>query len=335
MELKPIHIGHIKIDPPLSLAPMAGHTNHAFRTLVRDLGGCGLACTELISSNIMKNSGVKRTLHMFDWTPDERPFAVQLFGNDPAAMAMAAQVVVDYGADIVDINMGCWVPKVAGKGGGAALLKDVCTATAVVEAVVKAVDVPVTVKVRSGWEAGDNTAVPFAKAAEQAGVKAIAVHGRYAKQGFQGDADWDVIRQVKEIVSIPVFGNGDVKNAQDAARMLRLTGCDGLMIGRAALSQPWIFAHIAHELATGEPLPELTRGERAAIALEHARRTVAEATRVPEHVAVMELRGQLSKYDLDEPGSVRVRNEVVRATSLADIEMILVRLIKAEAEMAV
>jgi tRNA-dihydrouridine synthase B len=335
MELKPIHIGHIKIDPPLSLAPMAGHTNHAFRTLVRDLGGCGLVCTELISSNIMKNSGVKRTLHMFDWTPDERPFAVQLFGNDPAAMAMAAQVVVDYGADIVDINMGCWVPKVAGKGGGAALLKDVCTATAVVEAVVKAVDVPVTVKVRSGWEAGDNTAVPFAKAAEQAGVKAIAVHGRYAKQGFQGDADWDVIRQVKEIVSIPVFGNGDVKNAQDAARMLRLTGCDGLMIGRAALSQPWIFAHIAHELATGEPLPELTRGERAAIALEHARRTVAEATRVPEHVAVMELRGQLSKYDLDEPGSVRVRNEVVRATSLADIEMILVRLIKAEAEMAV
>jgi tRNA-dihydrouridine synthase B len=330
MILHPIHIGSHIITPPLSLAPMAGHTNHAFRTLVHDLGGCGLVCTELISSNIMKNSGVKRTIHMFDWTPDECPFAVQLFGNDPAAMAMAAQVVVDYGADIVDINMGCWVPKVAGKGGGAALLKDVCTATAVVEAVVNAVDVPVTVKVRSGWEAGDLTAVPFAKAAEGVGARAIAVHGRYAKQGFQGDADWDVIRQVKEIVSIPVFGNGDVKTAADARRMLALTGCDGVMIGRAALGQPWIFRHIAHELATGQSLPEPTLAERAAIALEHARRTIADATHVPERVAVMELRGQLTKYSLDEPASVAVRNQLIHAESLSDIETILVRLMETD-----
>jgi tRNA-dihydrouridine synthase B len=332
--LRPIHIGQHEINPPLSLAPMAGHTNHAFRTLCRDLGGCGLVCTELISSNIMKNSGVKRTLHMFDWTPDERPFAVQLFGNDPAAMAEAARVVVDYGADIVDINMGCWVPKVAGKGGGAALLKDVCTATAVVEAVVNAVNVPVTVKVRSGWEAGDMTAVPFARAAEGVGAKAIAVHGRYAKQGFQGEADWDVIRQVKEVVSMPVFGNGDVKNAEDARRMLVLTGCDGVMIGRAALGQPWIFRHIAHELATGELLPEPTREERAAIALEHARRTLADAN-LPERVAVMELRGQLSKYDLDESGSVAVRNQLIRAETLADIETILVRLMRNQESLAV
>jgi nifR3 family TIM-barrel protein len=267
---------------------------------------------------------------MFDWTPDELPFAVQLFGNDPAAMALAARVVVDYGADIVDINMGCWVPKVAGKGGGAALLKDVCTATMVVEAVVNAVDVPVTVKVRSGWDAGDMTAIPFARAAEQVGVKAIAVHGRYAKQGFQGDADWDVIRQVKETVSIPVFGNGDVKNAADARRMLVLTGCDGLMMGRAALGQPWIFQHIAHELATGESLPEPTRAERASIALEHARRTVASATHLPERIAVMELRGQLTKYDLDEPYSVAVRDQLIRAESLSDIETILTPLIQAE-----
>ena len=328
--LHTIQIGPHTINPPLSLAPMAGHTNHAFRTLVRDLGGCGLVCTELISSNIMKNSGVKRTVHMFDWTPDERPFAVQLFGNDPAAMAMAARVVVDYGADIVDINMGCWVPKVAGKGGGAALLKDVCTATMVVEAVVKAVDVPVTVKVRSGWDAGDMTAVPFAKSAEQVGVKAIAVHGRYAKQGFQGDADWDVIRQVKETVSIPVFGNGDVKNAADARRMLALTGCDGVMIGRAALGQPWIFQYIAHELATGESLPEPARAERASIALEHARRTIESATHLPERVAVMELRGQLTQYDLDEPQSVAVRNDLIRAESLTDIETILTHLIQPE-----
>jgi tRNA-dihydrouridine synthase B len=326
--LQPIQIGSHIINPPLSLAPMAGHTNHAFRTLVREQGGCGLVCTELISSNVIKNSGIKRTLSMFDWSPDERPFAAQLFGNDPAAMALAARVVVDYGADIVDINMGCWVPKVAGKGGGAALLKDVCTATMVVEAVVNAVDVPVTVKVRSGWDAGDMTAIPFAHAAEQVGVKAIAVHGRYAKQGFQGDVDWDVIRQVKETVSIPVFGNGDVHNAADARRMLALTGCDGVMIGRAALGQPWIFKHIAHELETGESLPEPTIAERASIALEHARRTVAEATHVPERVAVMELRGQLSKYNLDQPQSVAVRNQLIRAESLTDIEAILTPLIQ-------
>jgi len=331
----PIHIGSHTINPPLSLAPMAGHTNHAFRTLVRDLGGCGLVCTELISSNIMKNSGVKRTIHRFDWTPDEQPFAVQLFGNDPAAMALAARVVVDYGAPIVDINMGCWVPKVAGKGGGAALLKDVSTATRVVEAVVHAVNVPVTVKVRSGWDAGDMTAVPFAKAAEQVGVKAIAVHGRYAKQGFQGDADWDVIRQVKEIVSIPVFGNGDVRSAADARRMIALTGCDGVMIGRTALGQPWIFQHIAHELATGETLPEPSRAERATIALKHARRTVADATHIPERVAVMELRGQLTQFDLDEAASVAVRDELIRAESLTDLETILVRLMETEPLLAV
>ncbi|MBI5670047.1 MAG: tRNA dihydrouridine synthase DusB [Chloroflexi bacterium] len=324
--LQPFAIGGITIDPPLTLAPMAGHTNHAFRTLCRDLGGCGLVCSELISSNILKNSGVKRSLHLFDWTPDEHPFAVQLFGNDPAVMAEAARIVADHGADIVDINMGCWVPKIANKGGGAGLLKDVCTAAAVVEAVVKAVDVPVTVKVRSGWEPGDVTAIPFARAAEQAGVQAIAVHARFARQGFQGDADWDIIRQIKAMVNIPVIGNGDVTDTHSAARLLRLTGCDGLMIGRAALGQPWIFRHIAYELQTGEALPEPTRAERAAIALEHARRTVADATTCPEQVVVRELRGQLTKYALDEPGSVAVRNQLVRAETLADIEYILLPL---------
>ncbi len=328
--LQPFTIGSHSINPPLTLAPMAGHTNHAFRTLCRALGGCGLVCSELLSSNILKYSSIKRSLHLMDWTPDEHPFAVQLFGSDPAVMAHAARIVADYGADIVDINMGCWVPKIANKGGGAGLLKDVCTAAAVVEAVVKAVDVPVTVKVRSGWQPGETTAIPFAQAAEQAGVQAIAVHARYARQGFQGEADWDVIRQIKERVSIPVIGNGDVTDAASAARLLRLSSCDGLMIGRAALGQPWIFRQIAHELQTGEPLPEPTRAERAAIALEHARRTVAAATTCPERVAVRELRGQLTKYTLDEPGSVAVRNQLVRADSLADIERILLPLVETE-----
>ena len=188
--LKPIQIGSHTINPPLSLAPMAGHTNHAFRTLVRDLGGCGLVCTELISSNVMKNTASNAP---FICSTGHRrtPFAVQLFGNDPARDGLSRRVVVDYGADIVDINMGCWVPRSQAKAAARRCLKDVCTAAMVVEAVVNAVDVPVTVKVRSGWDAGDMTAMPFAKAAEQVGVKAIAVHGRYAKQGFQGDADWE------------------------------------------------------------------------------------------------------------------------------------------------
>jgi nifR3 family TIM-barrel protein len=264
-------------------------------------------------------------MKMFDWTPDERPFAAQLYGADPQTVADAARAVVDHGAHIVDINMGCWVPKIAGKGGGAALLRDVCTATAVVAATVKAVNVPVTVKVRTGWEAGQVTAIPFAKAAEEAGVAAITVHGRFAKQGFQGDADWEVIRQVKEMVRIPVIGNGDVRSAADARRMFRLTGCDGVMIGRAALGQPWIFRQIEHELRTGEALPEPTLAERAAVALEHARRTVAEAS-VPERVAVLELRGQLTRYTLDEPGSVAVRDRLIHANSLADIEAALLPL---------
>lgn len=316
--LQPLTIGDITINTPLTLAPMAGQTNHAFRMLCREMGDCGLVCTELISSNALQYNGSRqRTLNMFDWTQAESPVAVQLFGSDPDAMADAARLVVDHGADIVDVNMGCWVPKVAKKGGGAALLKDVCTATAVVQAIVSAVPAtPVTVKIRSGWTADEPTALPFAQAAAQIGVKAIAVHARFADQGFTGQADWSVIREVKNAVDVPVIGNGDVFTPEDAVRMFAETDCDAVMLGRGALGKPWIFRQIAHYLRTGEHLPDPTPAERAEAALHQARLTLA-TTNLPRKQATRELRGQLLKYCEDNP---ETRHAVVRVESLDDIE---------------
>lgn len=325
--LKPISIGGIPVETPLFLAPMAGHTNHALRMLCREQGDCGMVCTELLSSHAIHYRN-HRSERYFDWRPEEFPFAVQLFGSDPAIMAEAAQIVVELGASIVDINMGCWVPKVAGKGAGAALLKDVCTATTVVSAIVNAVDVPVTVKVRTGWDAEHITAVEFAQAAENAGVQAIAVHARTAEQGFTGEPDWSIIRRVKEAVTrIPVIGNGDVTTPEHAARMLRETGCDGVMIGRGALGRPWIFNHVGHALRTGELLPQPTPQERATLCLRHARLTL-ETTRQDPAAAVRELRGQLTKYHLGVPGAARMRDQLVRAETLADIEAILLPVIE-------
>lgn len=320
--LKPLQIGSIIIDTPITLAPMAGHTNYALRTLCRELGGCGLVCTELISSQIV-NQLKDKAVQQFDWRDSESPVAVQLFGSDPKIVAESARIVVNHGADIVDINMGCWVPKIAKKGGGAALLKDINIAVAVVESVVKAVDVPVTVKIRSGFEDGVITAIPFAKAAEEVGAKAVAVHARFAGQGHTGNADWTVIKDVKSITqNIPIIGNGDIHSGIDALNMFKTTACDGVMIGRGALGRPWIFKHVKHYLNTGELLPEPDRIERSQIALRHAELTL-ETTHLPQKTALIELRGQISKYRLDEPGSVKIRNRIVRIESYEELKSIL------------
>ena len=322
--LAPFDIGGVVIDPPLTLAPMAGQTNHPFRVLCKEYGGVGLVCTELVSSQALEQKGTReRSLELFDWSPAESPVAVQLFGSKPHLMAEAARLVEKQGAEIVDINMGCWVPKVAKKGGGAALLRDVDRAVEVVRAVCEAVSIPVTAKVRSGWTEPEFTAVDFAQGAESVGVAAVAVHARYADQGFTGEADLEVIARVVEACRrIPVIGNGDAGCAESVKRMLEQTGCQGVMIGRAALGRPWLFRDLVQELRTGKKAPQPDLAARAACAWRHAQITAA-TTPKPLKVAFREIRGQLSRYRLDPPGSTAVRDALVRVETLEDVEAVL------------
>lgn len=323
--LQPLTIGNVLVDPPIALAPMSQVTTHAYRAICKQIGGLGIVYTELVSSKAITYRN-KKTFELLDWREGESPVAVQLFGSEPQVMAEAAQFVQDMGAEIVDINMGCWVPKVAGKGAGAALLRDVDTATSVVRAVVDAVSVPVTVKVRAGFDMGVITAVEFAKAAEQVGAKLIAVHGRFAAQGFTGTADWSIIKQVKDAVSMPVLGNGDINTPEDAKRMIDETGVNGVMIGRAAMGNPWIFKQIHHYLQTGTHLPEPTYEERIEKAIEHARLAVATAA-APERITCLRLRSQLPPYLGGIPGK-RWANEALKQVSdLAGVEAILNQLL--------
>lgn len=303
---------------------MAGITAHPFRVICKQLGGVGLVVTELISSMAIHYKNAK-TAGMFDWSPEEYPSFCQLFGADPQVMAEAARIVCDAGADGVDINMGCWVPKVAKTGAGAALLKDLCQAEAVVKAVVDAVpDKPVTVKVRAGFNQPHITAIKFAKSAAELGAKSIAVHARFASQGFSGEADWSIIARVKDEVGdlIPVVGNGDILTPEDAARMVRETGCDGVMVGRAALGNPWLLKQIADYLATGTYGPGPSIEERFAIARQHARLQCAQQG---ENIGVRELRGLLPHYFKGIPGATRLRGTITSGDTrtLAQVEALL------------
>ncbi len=314
----PIKLKDVLIDPPLVLAPMAGVTNHAFRIMCKRNGGAGLVCTEMFSAYAIKFRD-PRTASMLDWTDEERPVSAQVFGGDPETVAVGARAMQDAGADVVDVNFGCPVPKVAKSGSGAMLLKDMGLAREILAAARSAIDGPLTIKTRIGWDA-DVTVLELAEAAQEAGVDAISVHARTAVQGYSGKADWDIIAEVVKRVGIPVIANGDVKSPVDAARLFEQTNCSGIMIGRASLGDPWIFGRNAEYLKTGVLPPEPDAMQRLQGAREHAallRMVLGEAR------AAKEMRGHLVFYLKGMPGAPALRNRLMLTRSVEEILEVL------------
>jgi tRNA-dihydrouridine synthase B len=260
-------IGSITLSPPFALAPMAGMTDTAFRRLVKRKGGCGLVVTEMVSSEGLVR-GIDRTLEYAEYTEEERPVSIQIFGGDPAKMADAAQIVEGMGADIVDVNMGCPVPKIARHSAGCSLMREPAHAANVVRAMARAVRIPVTVKMRAGWDAGDINAPDLAKRVEEAGAAALAVHGRTAAQSYSGVSDWELISTVAAGVSIPVFGSGDCVEPEQMVERLRGGRADGVLVGRGALRNPWIFQQAA-DVAAGRAAREISAVERGEFLLQY------------------------------------------------------------------
>lgn len=258
---------NLPLTSPLVLAPMAGMTDTAFRRLVKRQGGCGLVVSEMVSSEGLVR-GIDRTLEYAEYTEEERPVAIQIFGGDPAKMAAAAQVVEGMGADIVDINMGCPVPKIAKHNAGCSLMREPVHAAEIVAAMTKAVRIPVTVKMRAGWNEREVNAPELAKRMEAAGASAVAVHGRTAAQAYRGRADWDLIARVAEAVRIPVLGCGDLVEAADILERLHHSPVAGVLVGRGVLRNPWLFAQAA-DLLAGRPARAITPEERGRFLLEY------------------------------------------------------------------
>jgi len=303
--LPTLAIGPVVFDNPLALAPLSGITNLPFRRVARELGA-GMVVSELVSSNgLVRAQG--RTLRYLLTHPDERPIVMQIFGDDPECMARAARIARDAGADVVDLNIGCPVRKVVARGAGCALMRDLPRSARLIRAVAEAVDVPVTVKIRAGWSRAEVNAPDYARMAEEQGARAVTVHGRTREQMFTGRADREVIRRTAEAVSIPVIGNGDVASAGDATRMLAETGCRGVMIGRAAQGNPWIFREILTAWRTGRPADPPTLAERRAVILRHLDLHVAH---VGEVQAVREMRKHVCWYTKGLADGARFRARV-------------------------
>ena len=315
-----LEIGGVVLENGLVLAPMAGVTDLSYRKLCKEQG-CGLVVTEMVSAKaiLYKNRNTQELLRIRD---EERPAAVQLFGSDAGIMGEIAQVVSEGNCDLIDVNMGCPVPKIVNNGEGSALLKEPKKVEAILTAMVKRSKMPVTVKIRKGFNDASVNAVEIAKIAEGCGVAAVAVHGRTREQFYSGKADWEIIRQVKEAVKIPVIGNGDVIGAKEAKAMLDLTGCDGVMIGRGAKGNPWIFSQILHYLETGEVLPGPSVLEIKEMILRHGRLLSEDKGEV---TAMREMRKHMAWYTAGLPHSAALRNEINLVETLEEMAGLMER----------
>lgn len=302
--LKKLKIGNIELENNLILAPMAGVTNRPFRTICKEIGNPGLVCTEMASSKAMFHNDQK-TKRLLNTDGEKRPISYQIFGSDTETMAFSAKYVSEF-ADIIDINMGCPAPKVVKNGDGSKLLLDLGKAEDIMKAVVQNSKVPVTLKIRKGWDKENIVAVEVAKIAEKVGISAITVHGRTRSEFYTGTADLDIIKKVKENVNIPVIGNGDVVDERTAKKMFEYTGVDGIMIGRGSFGNPWIFKNIIYYLQNGEKLSEPTNQEKLEVMKKHIKLAIEEKG----EIAIKELRKHISWYTKNMKNSSEFRNSI-------------------------
>lgn len=321
-------IGPVDIENPFVLAPMAGITDLPFRMLCKEQGA-GLLYTEMVSAKAISYRN-RNTLPLMEISPKEHPVALQIFGSEPELMAEVARSIEDQPFDILDINMGCPVPKVVNNGEGSALLKDPELIRKIVSAVSRAVKKPVTVKMRIGFEGADVDPAETAKIMEDAGAAAIAVHGRTRQQYYSGKADWDTIRKIKEAVSVPVIGNGDVDSPKKAEAMLKETGCDGVMIGRAVRGNPWIFREMNYYFETGELLPRPSVEELKEMILRHARHQIEKKG---EYTGIREMRKHVAWYTAGMRHSAGIRRESNLISGYEELKALLDRLSQQENKM--
>lgn len=317
-----MQIGNVKLVNPVVLAPMAGVSDRPFRLLAKEMG-CALVFTEMVSAKGLLCAPAK-SLPIAMFTEKERPVGIQLFGGDPDVLAAGALIAEGLNPDLLDINMGCPVRKVAGRGEGCALMRDPEKVYRIVSAVTRVVKLPVTVKIRKGWNEAAVNASEIALAAQEAGAASVTVHGRTAEQGYRGYADWEIIARVKEALAIPVIGSGDICHPWDAARMLAETGCDAAMIGRGALGNLWLIRRTVHYLATGEMLPEPTDSEKIRMALLHlSMLTKARG----EQAGVRVMRKHAAWYLKGMWGAAQVRSLIMKTETKLEMEKFLSSLV--------